>query len=249
MGRADTDYLKRDCVSLAFRRSPGKEPTIVWCGGFRSDMAGTKAEALHEWAEDEGRAFLRFDYAGHGESGGDFADGTISSWTADAEAVIGAYAGERPLLVGSSMGGWIALLLALRRPVSGLVLLAPAPDFTERLLPSLPSAYRAELEQKGRVAIPSAYSPDSPTIFTRALIEDGRRNLILNAPIAIDAPVRILHGQADPDVPWQGSLDLAARIACPDVHVHLVKDGDHRLSRPADIALLVSTVADMSGRV
>lgn len=245
MGKANTQYLERaGAHRLAFRRTSGNGPTIVWCGGFRSDMSGTKAEALHEWAEAEGRSFLRFDYSGQGESAGAFADGNISTWLHDALTFIAAE--ERPVLVGSSMGGWIALLAALRQSVAGMVLLAPAPDFTERLMwAHFSEAARAEILERGRLVVESEYSPGDPTIITRALIEDGRHHLILDRPIGIDAPVRIIHGQQDPDVPWEQSLELAARLNSPDVLVHLRKDGDHRLSRPQDIAFLVATVANL----
>jgi pimeloyl-ACP methyl ester carboxylesterase len=209
-------------------------------------MAGTKAETLHAWAEGQGRAFVRFDYAGHGESEGVFADGVISSWTEDAQAVIAAEGGAEPILVGSSMGGWIALLIALRIRVSGLLLLAPAPDFTERLIwAQFTPQQRAALAATGRVIEASQYSPDDPTILTWALIEDGRRNLVLDAPIAFDGPVRIIHGQRDLDVPWRQSLELAERLTSADVIVRLVKDGDHRLSRPGDLAGLVSAMAEL----
>lgn len=245
MGKDHTQFLEReDAPRLAFRRTPGKAPTIVWCGGFRSDMSGTKAEALHAWAEEQGRAFVRFDYSGHGESAGDFADGNISTWLHDALSFIAAE--THPVLVGSSMGGWIALLAALRQSVSGLVLLAPAPDFTERLMwAQFSEGARAEIMNAGRLVVESEYSPGDPTIITRALIEDGRNHLILDRPIAIDAPVRIIHGQQDPDVPWAQSLELAERLNSPDVLVHLRKDGDHRLSREQDIAFLVATVANL----
>jgi pimeloyl-ACP methyl ester carboxylesterase len=249
MDNGETEFLERGSGAprLALRRSAGRGPTIVWCGGFRADMTGTKAQALHDWAVREGRAFLRFDYSGHGQSGGDFAAGTISDWTADARDMLDAYGGERPLIVGSSMGGWIALLTALARPVSALVLLAPAPDFTERLMwQGFSEQYRRKIEDDGRLLLPSPYSPGDPTIITRALIEDGRTHLILDRPIAIDTPVRILHGQADPDVPWRQSLELAKRLTSADVETHFVKDGDHRLSRPQDINLLVNTVARLA---
>jgi pimeloyl-ACP methyl ester carboxylesterase len=205
-------------------------------------MTGTKAEALHAWAERTGRAFLRFDYSGHGQSEGAFEDGTISVWTDDALAVIAEKAGTAPVLIGSSMGGWIALLIALRIKISGLLLLAPAPDFTERLMWSeFQPAVRGALMRDGKLEFASQYSTDL-TIITRALIEDGRHHLLLDAPIAFDGPVRILHGQADRDVPWRQSLELAERLASQDVSLHFIKDGDHRLSRPQDIATLLSAV-------
>jgi pimeloyl-ACP methyl ester carboxylesterase len=246
MGVHETEYLLREGKPrIAFRRSAGRGPAIVWCGGFRSDMAGEKASALHLWAESEGRAFFRFDYAGHGESAGAFTEGVISSWLGDALAVID-QAGGQTVLVGSSMGGWIALLAALRRPVKALLLLAPAPDFTERLmLPKFSPEARRKLAEEGQLTIPSAYAPDDPTIVTRALIEDGRNHLLLDGPIAFAGPVRIIHGQADPDVPWRQSLTLAEKLESADVEIHLRKDGDHRLSRPHDIAFMVATLAEL----
>lgn len=242
MGRAETEYLARkNGVRLAFRRSPGAGPAFVWCSGFRSDMAGTKAEALHAWAEGAGVGFLRFDYAGHGESGGAFADQTLSDWLADAEAMLAQVAGPL-VLVGSSMGGWIALLAALKalQRVQALLLIAPAPDFTEALMWSrMSAADREKLMTQGRIEEASEYSPE-PNVITRALIEDGRRHLLLDRAIPFAGPVRILHGQRDPDVPWERSLLLAERLQSQDVCVTFVKDGDHRLSRPQDIALLIS---------
>jgi pimeloyl-ACP methyl ester carboxylesterase len=200
---------------------------------------------VHAWAESEGRSFFRFDYAGHGESDGAFVDGMISSWLGDALAVIDG-AGGPVVLVGSSMGGWISLLAALQRPVAALLLLAPAPDFTERLmLAGFSSQARQKLEKEGRLTIASAYTPDDPTIVTRALIEDGRKHLLLDRPIAFTGPVRIIHGQADPDVPWRQSLILADRLESADVALHFRKDGDHRLSRPHDIAFMVRTLAEL----
>lgn len=228
---------------LAFQRSAGRGPTLVWLCGFASDMAGTKAEALHRWAQAAGRPFLRFDYAGCGRSGGDFAAGTIGAWLDDATAVIAAAAGGPLVLVGSSMGGWISLLAAARLAprVVGLVLIAPAPDFTERLMwPELDDEARAAILDQGSWMRPSAYGP--PTPITRALIEDGRNHLLLGGPIRFDGPVRILHGQADPDVPWGLSLELAERLTSENVHITFVKGGDHRLSTPNDLTLLTQTV-------
>ena len=232
-------------LSLAYQRSSGAGPTLVWLCGFRSDMDGTKAAALHRWTEGAGRAFLRFDYSGHGRSGGAFADGTIGQWLADTLAVLDG-ATEGPLvLVGSSMGGWLALLAARARPerVKALALIAPAPDFTARLLwPELSEDARHVIMTTGHWDRPSAYE-DAPTPITRALIEDGRKHLMLDAVIPFTGPVRILHGQADPDVPWRLSLELAERLASDDVRVTFVKDGDHRLSTPRDIVLLEATIA------
>ncbi len=241
-GRLD----RGDGVRLAWRSVPGTGPTVAFLPGFASDMSGTKAEALAAWCAARKKAMLRFDYSGHGASDGAFSDGTIGRWTEDALAVLHRLAPGKLLLVGSSMGGWIALLVALARPdrVAGLVGIAAAPDFTEDLMwePAMP-AERAALMSAGFVDVPSTYGP--PTRITRALIEDGRRHLLLRAPIQVVCPVRLLHGQRDADVPWERSLRLAERLAATDVQVTLVKDGDHRLSRPADLRLLCGIVGDL----
>jgi pimeloyl-ACP methyl ester carboxylesterase len=229
---------------IAWRRVPGREPTIVWLGGFKSDMKGTKAEALSAFAARTGRAFLRFDYSGHGESEGDFQEGTISRWAEEAAAMV-ALAGSRPVLVGSSMGGWIALLVARRMaiPPAAMVLIAPAPDFTEALMwPSFSEEVRRAIMTDGRWIRPSAYDAGGYPI-TRALIEDGRRNLVLGGLVETGCPVHILQGMQDPDVPWRHAMLLAEKIARDDVVVTLVKDGDHRLSRDEDIARLEEAVA------
>jgi pimeloyl-ACP methyl ester carboxylesterase len=228
-----------DGVALAWSLRPGSGPAIVFLPGFASDMAGTKATTLAEACAAHGRAMLRFDYSGHGISAGRFEDGTIGRWRDDALAVID-HATEGPLiLVGSSMGGWIALLAALARPgrLAGLVGIAAAPDFTEDLMwAAMTPAEQARLMAEGMVEAPSEYGP--PLRITRALIEDGRHHLLLRAPIPLACPVRLLHGQRDPDVPWETALRLADRLESEDVRVVLLKDGDHRLSRPADLALL-----------
>jgi pimeloyl-ACP methyl ester carboxylesterase len=233
-GRLD----RGDGVELAWRRLPGSGPGVVFLGGFNSDMTGSKAEDLSAFCAAQGRAFLRFDYSGHGTSGGRFEDGTIGRWAADAAAVLDALTEGPQILVGSSMGGWIALLLALRRPgrVAGLVGIAAAPDFTTRIEAALPPEIRAILDRDGVWHRPSAYGDPYP--ITRALLEEGRRHLLLDAPVRIDVPVRLLHGQQDPDVPWEVSLQTAAALTGQDVEVTLVKDGDHRLSRPQDLRLL-----------
>ena len=216
----------------------------MWLPGFKSEMVSLKATALADFARQQGVSMARFDYSGHGRSGGAFADGTISDWLADTLAVIDAATDGPLVLVGSSMGGWLALLAARARSarVRALVLIAPAPDFTERLMwPELTEAARQAIMTAGHWDRPSAYG-DAPTPITRALIEDGRRHLLLDAPIPFAGPVRILHGQADPDVPWRLSLELAERLTSDDVRVTFVKDGDHRLSTPRDIALLEATV-------
>ena len=224
---------------LAYRHRPGTGPTVVFLPGYMSDMSGSKAEALDAWAAATGNAYLRLDYSGVGASGG-FADGSIGRWTADALAVIEAVVEGPPLLVGSSMGGWIALRVALARPVAALVGIAAAPDFTEWGL-ALTDADRAALAEYGFVERPSDYG-DTPYRYSAALVDDAPAQLVMTGSIALDCPVRLLHGQADPDVPWRLSLDLAERLRSADVQVTLVKDGDHRLSRPQDLALLVATL-------
>ena len=235
-------------TDLAWQRLNGNGPTVVFLPGYRSDMTGDKATALAALCEERGQALLLFDYAGHGASGGGFTDGTIGRWTADALAVIDALTVGPLVLVGSSMGGWIGLLAALARPgrVAGFVGVAAAPDFTEALMwqTMLPDE-RATLERDGVLLVPSAYG--EPTPITRALIEDGRKHLVMGAPIPLHCPVRLLHGQADADVPWETALRLAARIESQDLQICLVKDGEHRLSRPADLALLRSVLLPLLG--
>jgi pimeloyl-ACP methyl ester carboxylesterase len=243
-----------DARPIAVRAQSGTAPGLFWLGGFKSDMRGTKAEALAAHAEQTGRAIVRFDYSGHGESGGSFEDGTISRWLEEALAVFEKFASGPQIVIGSSMGAWIALLLArelARRPtgrgrVKGLLLIAPAPDFTEELMwPALPPAARREIEEKGVWMRPSAYG-DGPYPITRALIEDGRRHLLLNGPIEIGCPVRILQGARDPDVPWQHATKLVACLPQDEVTFTLVKDGDHRLSRPEDIERLLRAVEELA---
>ena len=235
---------RADGVELAYLRTPGSAPMVVFLPGFRSDMQGAKAAEVAALCASRGAACLRLDYAGHGASGGQFEDGTIGSWTADALHLIDKLTEGPLVLVGSSMGGWIALLAALARPdrVAGLVGIAAAPDFTERLMwDAMLPAERAELMREGVVFAPSDYGEPLP--ITRALIEDGRRHLLLDAPIPLACPVRLLQGQLDHDVPWEAALRLSECLASADVQVSLLKDGDHRLSRPADLALLRRTVA------
>jgi pimeloyl-ACP methyl ester carboxylesterase len=241
-----------DTRIIAIRARGGRRPALVWCGGFRSDMRATKAEALDAWAERNGRSYLRFDYSGHGESGGRFEDGTISRWLEETLAVLEAHGGTRPVLVGSSMGAWIALLAALHlsrsdpeRAPGGLVLVAPATDFTERLMwDSFPAEVRATLARDGVYRRPSLYS-DEPYPITARLIEDGRRHLILGDPISVGCPVHVLQGMRDPDVPWEHALELVERLPGDSVQITLVKDGDHRLSRPEDIDRLLRAVEAM----
>lgn len=233
-------------LRLAYRSVAGTQPTVVWLGGFHSDMAGAKAQVLADQARATGGGYLRFDYFGHGESDGDFGDGTISRWREDALAVIDQLTEGPLVLVGSSMGGWLACLAAIARPdrVKALVLVAPAPDFTEKLMaPELSEEARAAIARDGRWIRPSEYDEDGYPI-TRALLEDGARWSILPGPVPIDAPVRILQGGADPDVPWTHALELANALNADDVVFTLVKDGDHRLSRPQDLERLVAAVAE-----
>lgn len=234
---------RADGVELAWKRQPGAGPTIVFLPGFKSDMEGSKAAFLASWAAACGQAMLRLDYSGHGVSGGRFEDGTIGLWTEDALAVIDTLSDGPLLLVGSSMGGWIGLNIALARPdrVMAYVGIAAAPDFTETLIwDTLPEAARAELLVQGVIYAPS--DDDAPLPITRGLIEEGRRHLLMGAEISLTCPIRLLQGQRDADVPWQTALALADRIAGEDVQVTLIKDGDHRLSRPADLALLLDVV-------
>ncbi|MEZ2328791.1 alpha/beta hydrolase [Mesorhizobium sp. RCC_202] len=248
-------FIDVDGSSIAVRQTPGAAPGVVWLGGYKSDMLGTKAETLAVWADGEGRAYLRHDYSGHGESGGDFADGTISAWLAQSLAVFRRFSKGKQILVGSSMGAWIALRMVqeLRKAgddrVAGLVLLAPAPDFTVELIePALTDAQRHDLQEKGFFGEPSDYS-DQPYIYTRALIEDGRVNRVMTGPIDTHCPVHILQGLADPDVPSGHALKLAALLPADDVTLSLIPDGDHRLSRPEDLDMLKRAVGDMISRV
>lgn len=251
MGFGQIEAFEHAGVRLAFERQSGAQPAFVWLGGFKSDMAGTKAQALADWARGQGQAFIRFDYSGHGRSGGRFEDGTISRWLDDALAVIDAQTEGPLVLVGSSMGAWIALLAARRRPerVAGLLLIAPAVDFTERLLwGSLPEEARRQIAQTGRWQRPSAYDPE-PYVISRGLIEDGRTHLLMDGPIAFAGPVRILQGGVDPDVPEAHARALAARILSSDLRFDLIADGDHRLSRPQDLQRLVATAAALAGQL
>jgi pimeloyl-ACP methyl ester carboxylesterase len=237
---------------IAVRIRQGATPALLWLGGFKSDMNGIKAQALDRWANEQGRAITRFDYSGHGESGGNFLTGTISRWLEDSLAVFDAFCRGPQIVIGSSMGAWLALLLTrehTRRKhpgasVAGLVLIAPAVDFTEELMwKRFSPEVKCEIEQKGVWHRPSQYS-QQPYPITRDLIEDGRRQLLLDGMVETGCPVRILQGVQDPDVPWQHAIELTARFAQDDVVLTLVKEGDHRLSRPEDIERLLATVAE-----
>jgi pimeloyl-ACP methyl ester carboxylesterase len=237
-------FLKSRGRRLAYRLGAGRRPTIVFLPGYASDMEGGKASSLDAWAMRKGRAMLRFDYSGCGASDGEFEAQTLAGWRDDALAMIDRVVPEGPLvLVGSSMGGWLMLLAALARPerVAGLVGIAAAPDFTDW---GYSGEQKAELAAAGRIEEPNPYG-DAPTVTTRAFWESGQALRLFGAPIAIDCPVRLLHGQQDADVPWTIALDLAGRLRSADVQTILVKHGDHRLSREGDLALLIATTSSL----
>jgi pimeloyl-ACP methyl ester carboxylesterase len=231
----------------------GAAPGLFWLGGFNSDMKGTKALALDAWAAEHGRACVRFDYSGHGESGGKFIDGTIGRWLEESLAVFEQSCRGPQVVIGSSMGGWMALLLAREvakrakdASLAGLVLIAPAPDFTQELMwKGFSPEIRREIEEKGVWMRPSQYGDGSPYPITRALIEEGRNHLLLGSSIEVGCPVRILQGAKDPDVPWQHAFALVHRLPADDVVLTMIQDGDHRLSRPQDIARLLAAVAEI----
>ena len=245
-----------DGATIAYHKTAAKvsesrAPGIVFLGGFMSDMTGSKAVALETFARTRGRAFVRFDYQGHGASSGRFEEGTIGRWAEDAIAVLDALTDGPQILVGSSMGGWIMLLTALARPerVAGLVGIAAAPDFTETLMwRQFTPDIRATLEREGVYRQPSDYG-EAPYPITLALLEDGRRHLLMDRPIPLTCPVRLIHGTADPDVPYTLSLDLMGRLESTDVEVTLVKGGGHRLSEPADLDRLTGIVGALGNRV
>jgi pimeloyl-ACP methyl ester carboxylesterase len=237
---------------IAVRARAGGSPGLFWLGGFKSDMQGTKALALDAWAETQNRACVRFDYSGHGESGGDFVDGTIGRWLEESVAVFEDFCDGPQVVIGSSMGGWMALLLAreiaarpaARASLAGLVLIAPAPDFTEELMwKDFSPKIRQEIETKGIWLRPSEYGDPYP--ITRNLIEEGRKHLLLGSAIEVGCPVRILQGAQDPDVPWRHAFALVHRLPADDVVLTMIQDGDHRLSRPQDIARIIAAVAEM----
>jgi pimeloyl-ACP methyl ester carboxylesterase len=237
---------------IAVRARAGSAPGLFWLSGFNSDMRGTKAIALEAWAAERNRASVRFDYSGHGESGGAFVDGTIGRWLEETVAVFEQFCAGPQVVIGSSMGGWMALLLAremARRParrasLAGLVLIAPAPDFTEELMwKNFSSEVRHQIETNGVWLRPSAYGEPYP--ITRALIEEGRNHLLLGGSIDVGCPVRILQGAQDPDVPWRHAFALAHRLPVDDVVLTMIQDGDHRLSRPQDIARIIAAVAEI----
>lgn len=242
------DYLSPQGRRLAYRFTPPQSGlTYVWLSGFKSDMTGTKVTVLETWAKQQGHGFLAFDYSGHGISDGAFEDGTISAWREDALATIEQLTNGSLVLVGSSMGGWMALLsaLALKARVAGMVLIAPAPDFTQKLMwPEFTQEQQTEIMQHGRTLRPSDYGDPYP--ITRALIEDGKQWALLDDRIDLTCPIRILQGMQDPDVPWAHAFLLVDALASEDVVFNLIKDGDHRLSRDQDIARLIKTCGELA---
>ena len=233
-----------DGTSLAYNHLPGTDPGILFCPGFNSDMQGNKALALEAWCRERGIQFTRFDYFGHGDSDGSVEEGTIGRWRDDTLAILDTVTSGSQLVVGSSMGGWIMLLAALARPerIAGLVGIAAAPDFTRRLREQrLDEQQRRQLEQTGYCEMPNDY--DEPYRISRRLLQEGDEHLLLENDIALDLPVRLLHGQLDADVPWEHALTIANRLRGDDVEVQLVKSGDHRLSEPTDLQRLINTVA------
>lgn len=254
MTREETGRLDRgDGTHLAWARLPGRGPTTVFLTGFRSDMEGSKALALRDACAAEGRAFLRFDYSGHGASDGAFEAGCVGEWAEDAATALERLTEGPLVLVGSSMGGWISLLLARRwarlpgSRIRALLGIAAAPDFTRKLMwPSFTEAQRETILREGVLHVESPYGPPVP--ITRRLIEDGARNLLLDGPIAFDGPVRLLQGMRDNEVPWEMAAEIAGHLTTQDVRVTLVKDGDHRLAREQDLALIVATLRELLGR-
>lgn len=247
-------FERPDGRRLAYHKSEARgegarRPGIVFLGGLASDMTGTKATFLEGWARERGRAFLRFDYTGHGRSSGRFAEGCVGDWTRDAEDALEALTEGPQVLVGSSMGGWVMLLLAKRRPerVAGLVGVAAAPDFTEdSMWRWMDDDQRETLRREGRVLMPNDHS-EEPYVISRRLIEDGRERLVLRSPLPLPKPVRLLHGTADRDVPPEVGLRLLDHAEGPDIRLTLVKDGDHRFSGPRELALIAAAIEEVSG--
>lgn len=245
------DSAKREIAAKVRNAANGDNPAAgtLWLGGYRSDMAGSKAEAICAHQGNKGAASVRFDYSGHGASGGAFIDGTISRWLEESLAVFDAVCTGPQILVGSSMGGWIALRMAqeLKKRgqgdrIAGMVLIAPAPDFTVELMePELSEAQKQALATQGYFEEPTPYGPD-PNVYTRALFDDGRKNRVLDTIIDIDAPIRIIQGMEDPDVPWRHALKLVDHLPATNVELTLIRDGDHRLSRPEDIARILAAI-------
>ena len=251
MSDSGTSFLHRENgASLAYFRLEGKSPGLMFLGGFRSDMSGTKASALEAHCRKVGRAYVRFDYGGHGESSGKFEEGTIGEWAEDAVAILDGVSQGPQVLIGSSMGGWMMLLAALARlgRVKGLVGVASAPDFTEDLVRNvLAKATRDELDARGYFMRESEY--EEPYPITRKLLDEGANHLLLRNDIPLTCPVRLMHGMRDESVPWETSLRLARALKSDDVRLTLVKDGGHRLSRDEDIELIIQTAEELAGRI
>ncbi len=245
------NYLSTpDGEKIAYKKTDGAGPVFIWCGGLKSDMEGGKAIHLHDWAIEQGQSYIRFDYFGHGVSSGEFRDGTVSRWSSDVVQVIDELAEGNVILVGSSMGGWASLLAALKRPdrVMGLLLIAPAPDFTQKLTwEDWTDEQRETLRRDSIVFVPSDY--DEPYEYSRILMEDGKANQILDAPINFEGPVRILQGAADSVVPWEYSRRIVDVITSEDVEYTLVKNGDHSLSSPTDLERLVRAAKELSRKL
>ncbi len=236
-----------DGRALAYHRATGRAPGVVFLGGFRSDMSGSKAQFLEAWARARGLGYLRFDYTGHGLSSGRFEDGCVGDWARDAADALHHLTDGPQVLVGSSMGGWIALLLATRLPgrVRGLVGIAAAPDFTEdSMWANFTEDQRRRLASEGAVAVPTEYA-DEPYVITRRLIEDGRRNLVLRDPLDLPFPVRLLHGTADSDVETSVALRILAHATAEDMRLTLVKGADHRFSAPDNLELIARTIEEI----
>lgn len=233
---------------LAYHQTQGTGPGVVFLGGFVSDMEGTKAVHLEDWAKAHGRAYLRFDYSGHGRSSEDFRDGSIGDWAQDAATVVSELTDTPQILVGSSMGGWISLLLAKKIPerIAGIVGIAAAPDFTEdSMWAAMTDAQKADLDTKGFIELPSDYS-EAPYVITRKLIEDGRNQLTLRDPLNLPFPVRLLHGTADVDVAMSVPLRLIEHATGPDIQLSFVKDVDHRFSGPRELAMIEAAITDIT---
>jgi len=236
-----------DGSSIAYRHTPGAAPGVLFCAGFNSNMQGIKALALEQWCRDRGRQFTRFDYSGHGESSGSVEEGCIGRWRDDTLAVLDRVTSGPQVIVGSSMGGWIMLLVALQRArrVKALLGLAAAPDFTERLRARLTDAQRQQLDRSGYADLPNCYDDGEPYRIGALLLDEGEAHLLLDGEIPVDVPVRLIQGQRDDDVPWQLALRMAERIRGADVEIQLVKDGDHRLSQPSDLRRLELTLEQL----
>jgi len=252
---AEPEFIDVDGERIALRQVAGASPGVMWLGGFKSDMLGTKAETLSAWGQDKGHAFIRHDYSGHGESSGRFVDGTISLWLKQSLEVLRRRTQGPQILVGSSMGAWIALRMVqeLHKAgeggrLAGLLLLAPAPDFTADLMePQLTDEQKRDVEEKGYFEEPSEYSPE-PNVYTKALFDDGRANRVMTGLIDTHCPVHILQGMADPDVPYHHALRLVEHLPADDVTLSLIRDGDHRLSRPQDLAMIISALEGLIER-